>query len=267
MSRGLLEFHTFEKFSKLIYDIAGINMVESKLPLVSNRLAKRLRFYQYRSYEEYLEHVLKNDSELQIMVDLLTTNETYFFREEKHFDILKEIVTQKEKNSPLRVWSAACSIGAEPYSIALTLESTLGKHNWEIIGSDISTRVLQRAKMGHYPIEMSENIPKDMLKKYFLKGVNEQEGSFLVKDNLRKNITFSQINLNTDLPSSLGEFDVVFLRNVMIYFDEQKKIEILKRVYKHIKVGGYLLVGHSETLTSIKNSFTQIVPTVYKKEF
>jgi len=257
----------FTQFQKLIHEIAGIHMSPSKKSLVTGRLAKRLNHHSLTRYGDYF-HLLRCGShpeELQTAVDLLTTNETYFFREPKHFEFLQQkIMPSHAAGKPFRVWSAACSSGQEPYSIAMTLANMLGDRPWEILASDISTRVLKKAKSGHYPLEQTRHIPKSYLSKYCLKGVGDQEGTFIVERNIRSRIKFSHINLNTTLPA-MDVMDLIFLRNVMIYFNGDTKQEVVRRLTATLKPGGYLFVGHSESLNGICDNLKNIAPAIYQK--
>ena len=257
----------FSQFQKLLHQIAGISLSAAKKPLVHGRLAKRLKQHQLSSYGEYFRLLTSGQQpdELQIAVDLLTTNETFFFREPKHFDFLREkIFPNRKPGRMFRVWSAACSSGEEPYSIAMHLAGHLGDTPWEVIGSDISTRVLEKARTGHYPMERIEGIPPHFLAEHCLKGVGSQEGTFLIDGKLRSRVNFMQINLNEPLPK-LGEFDVVFLRNVMIYFDLEMKRRVVSRVSSLLRPGGYLLIGHSESLNGITDQLVSAMPAVYRK--
>lgn len=258
----------FEHFQKMIYRIAGINMSAAKKPLVTSRLAKRLIQYGLGSYSEYFQ-LLNSGShpaELQTAVDLLTTNETYFFREPKHFEFLqRKLLPQHMRSRPFRVWSAACSSGQEPYSIAMTLAEHLGDGPWEILASDISTRVLEKACRGQYPLEQTEHIPRSYLSKYCLKGVGSQDGTFLVDGKLRGRIKFAQINLNEALPR-LEPLDLIFLRNVMIYFDVQTKRKVVQQLVEVLKPGGHLFIGHSESLNGIFDEIKPVAPAIYRKD-
>ena len=182
------------------------------------------------------------------MVDLLSTNETYFFREPGHFDFLRNnILPDHPVGGPMRVWSAASSSGEEAYSIAMLLGDVLGKSSWEIFGSDISTRVLEKARRALYPLARHEGIPEGYLKRFCLRGKGPHEGSFLINTELRDRVRFAQINLNKSLPE-LGEFNVIFLRNVLIYFDFETKQKIINRLGSVLSPGGYLFIGHTENL-------------------
>lgn len=257
----------FAKFKRFIFEAAGISLADSKKALVAGRLAKRLHIHGLDSYTEYFD--LLNDGqapdETQMAVDLLTTNETYFFREPRHFDFLRELLGQfRAGGRPYRVWSAASSSGEEAYSIAMMLAELLGDAPWEVIGTDISTRVVERARAGHYPMERGERIPKDYLKRFCLRGIGRQEGTFLVDPALRARVKFMQANLNTRLPD-LGTFDVVFLRNVLIYFDNDTKRGVVERVAAHLPHGGHLFIGHSETLNDLTGVVRPVSPAIYRK--
>ena len=259
--------HEFKQFQSLLYDIAGISLSAQKKPLVCGRLAKRLKAHQLDSFGDYLR-LLKNGAqpdELQIAIDLLTTNETYFFREPKHFEFLAaKVLPAWRPGRPFRVWSAACSSGEEPYSLAMLLAERLGDSAWEIIASDLSTRVLEKAGSSHYPMERAKDIPRPYLLKYCLKGVGAQDGTFLIDPGLRKRVSFVQINLTKRLPEH-GEFDVIFLRNVMIYFDQKVKQETVARLLPRLRPGGHFMIGHSETLNGISSALQPLAPAIYRK--
>lgn len=257
----------FKSIQSFIYDAAGISMSEAKKALIAGRLSKRLRHYGFSSYNEYIHFVESEKSlaERQVMIDLLTTNETYFFREPKHFDFLQETILPKHSRGQFRIWSAASSSGEEAYTMAMILNDQLGK-NWEIIGTDISSRILDKARKALYPISEAEKIPNKFLMKYCLKGVREQAGSLLIDKALRSQITFRQINLNASIPRDIGQFDTIFLRNVMIYFDAETKKNLVERLLSHLKPGGYFIVGHSETLQGIAKDVVKLVrPSIYQK--
>ncbi|WP_313552047.1 CheR family methyltransferase [Pseudomonas sp.] len=255
----------FRKFRGMIYDAAGISMADSKKPLVSGRLAKRVRQRGLPSYGAYFDVLMRDRSEFQTAVDLLTTNETYFFREPKHFEFLRTVVLPEIRDrASVRIWSGACSTGEEPYTLALTLADTFGTRPWEIVASDISTRVLEKARRGQYPLEDAEGIPKALLHKHCFKGIGQNEGTFLIDPNLTARITFRQINLNTTLPD-VGQFEVIFLRNVMIYFDNDTKRQVVQRLVNHLRPGGYFMVSHSESLNGITEALKMVRPSIYQK--
>jgi chemotaxis protein methyltransferase CheR len=255
-------------FQRLIYRIAGISLSEAKKVLLVGRLTKRLRAYDLASFGDYYRMLARGDhpDELQTMVDLLTTNETYFFREPQHFEFLRtEAAGARARSTAFRVWSAASSSGEEAYSIAMTLAETLPETPWDVLGTDISTRVLARARSGHYTMARVEGIPPGYMRKYCLKGVRSHAGSFLIAPELRRRVAFHQVNLMQPAPADLGEFDVVFLRNVMIYFDPETKTRVVHNILPRLKRGGHLIVGHSETLNGITDRVATVRPTVYRK--
>lgn len=259
----------FGQFQRFIYEAAGISLSTAKKALVCGRLSKRLTAHQLSSYGDYFQLLVsgKAPDEVQTAVDLLTTNETYFFREPKHFELLRELATAasaRRPASPFRVWSAASSTGEEGYSIAMVLADCLGASAWEVLGTDISSRVLQRARGGHYPLERTRLIPPAYLKRFCLRGQGEHEGTLLIERELRARLSFSHVNLNTELPR-LGQFDVIFLRNVMIYFNGDTKRQVVARVLSMLKPGGHFCIGHSESLNDISTAVQQIAPSIYRK--
>jgi len=257
----------FAQFRDLIYRIAGISMSPAKKPLVTSRLAKRLKHHGLASFGEYFQMITaaNGKAELQMAVDLLTTNETHFFREPKHFDFLRQrILPARKPGKPLRIWSAACSSGEEPYSIAMVADEVLGSAPWEIVASDLSTRMLEKARTGLYPIERLPEIPRHYLSNYCLKGTGTQDGTLLIERKLRERIQFMHHNL-TGTPPKLTEFDAIFLRNVMIYFDQNTKRQVVSYLLSLLRPGGYFLVGHSETLNGINETLRLVQPAVYLK--
>ncbi|OEC35136.1 SAM-dependent methyltransferase [Pseudomonas sp. 21C1] len=257
----------FEQFQRLIHQIAGIHLSDAKKPLVAGRLSKRLRSLGMPSYGDYFKRLSKDAAELQTCVDLLTTNETYFFREPKHFDFLREQLSKPEaipNGRPLRIWSGACSSGEEPYTLALLLADILGDRPWEILASDISQRILDRARTGVYSLEDSQEIPRHLLVKHCLRGVDENLGRMMIAPALRKRIRFEQINLNAALPDH-GLFDTIFLRNVMIYFNAETKRQVLSRLIKHLRPGGYFFISHSESLNGVDDTLKLVKPSIYRK--
>ncbi|MBB1268337.1 protein-glutamate O-methyltransferase CheR [Shewanella sp. SR44-3] len=255
----------FTLFQNMIYDIAGINLSSNKKALVSSRLAKRVKHFGLKSYSQYFELLKsKAHNEHQIAIDLLTTHETFFFREPKHFDFLRDKITPNWDACPHRVWSAASSSGEEAYTLAMVLAEYATNKNWEIIGTDISTQILERARSAHYAIERADNIPKQYLSKYCLKGVGHQEGTFIMSSDIRKKVQFIHANLKDNL-SHLGSFEVIFLRNVLIYFDVKTKQQVVSQLLKQLKPKGYFIVGHSESLNGVVDSLKAVVPSVYQK--
>ena len=266
---GPLTDQEFDLFRRLIYKIAGISMNNSKKVLLVGRLTRRLKLYEFTSFSEYYRLLASGQSpeEVQTMVDLLTTNETYFFREPKHFEFLRDEIIAKRKNpGSFRVWSAASSSGEEAYTLAMVLAESMPGAVWEVFGSDISTRVLEKAATGHYSLARTEGIPPGFLQKYCLKGLRANAGTFLIVPELRKHTRFQQINLTLPTEAKIGEFEVIFLRNVMIYFDAETKAKVINNLLPRLKSGGHLIIGHSETLNGLKIGPLETVrPTIYRK--
>jgi chemotaxis protein methyltransferase CheR len=262
-----LQDREFEQFREWLYRVAGISLSPAKKALVAGRLFKRLKHLRIDSYGDYFSWIMspQNAPELQLALDLLTTNETYFFREPKHFEFLeRQVLPHVAPGRTFRLWSAASSSGEEPYSLAMTLAEGLGASPWEIVGSDISTQVLAQARNGHYPMERARNLPHSLLVKYCLKGVGPQQGTLLIDKALRSRVSFHQVNLNDTLPA-LGEFDVIFLRNVMIYFDQETKRKVVARLLPLLRPGGYFMVSHSESLNGVSDALKLVAPSIYRK--
>ena len=260
--------HEFSQFQRFIYDAAGISLSPAKKALVGGRLSKRLQPCGVDSYGAYFRLLDSGaaPAEVQTAVDLLTTNETYFFREQKHFDFLRQLALAADRGGPpWRVWSAASSSGEEAYSIAMVLADCLAGQAWEVLGSDISTRVLERARSGHYPLERCAQIPRAYLQRFCLKGTGLQQGTLLVDKSLRSRVQFTQVNLNAALPQ-LGLFDLIFLRNVMIYFDAATKRQVVARLLAQLRPGGHLCIGHAESLNEVSDALRMVAPAIYRKD-
>jgi len=258
----------FDRLRRFFEDASGIRLADSKKVLVCGRLSRRLRHFGIDTYRDYLS-LIESDrepGERQMAIDLLTTNETHFFREPKHFDLLRQELTARVKaglQGPLRLWSAASSTGEEAYSLAMTLSEILGERPWSIFASDLSTKVLDDARLGIYPKQRADEIPRPLAQRYLLEGFDENEGLYRIDASLRKNVSFQQINLMEPLPK-LDAFDMIFLRNVLIYFDNEGKRKIVESVARKLKPGGMLFIGHSETLSGITDVVKPMVPTVYR---
>jgi chemotaxis protein methyltransferase CheR len=261
-----LSDHEFERFRRFIYEAAGITLSAAKKSLVVDRLAQRVQAYQLGSYAEYFQLLAGGDApvEVQTAVDLLTTNETYFFRESQHFELLRQLaLAARGRAEPFRVWSAASSSGEEAYSIAMVLADCMPGLAWDVFGSDISARMLERASIGHYPMDRARHVPEQYLKRFCLKGIGEQRGTLLIARDLRRRVRFRQVNLNAPLPE-VGRFDVIFLRNVLIYFNDDTRRKVVARLLGTLKPEGYFLIGHSESLHGISMAVERVAPSIYR---
>jgi chemotaxis protein methyltransferase CheR len=203
--------------------------------------------------------------EFQIMINILTTNETYFFREPKHFAFFRDEILKTWRGEQFRVWSAASSTGEEAYSLAMVIAETLATRDWEIFASDLSTDVLEIAENGIYLMDRLDQMDPGLLEKYCLRGVRSQSGFFRVSQKLRDRVTFAQVNLKAPLPLGLGQFDAIFLRNVLIYFDQDIKKQVVERLVTALKPGGYFFVSHSESLHRVTETLRVIKPSIYRK--
>lgn len=256
----------FDRFRRLLYEHSGIHLADNKQPLLIGRLGRRLRELGLDSYADYYQRVTQPGCEVerQRMIDLLTTNETHFFREPQHFVYLREhILPAHPAGTPFRAWSAASSTGEEAYTLAIELAEAFGEAPWEIIGTDISHRVVEQARLGIYPIERAKEIPIPLLKKYCLRGVRSQDGAMRVMSSLTRRAHFLPANLLAPLPD-IGRFDVIFLRNVMIYFDMETKRRVVDNVLTRLKPGGTLFIGHAETLQNVSDRVQLVKPTIYR---
>ncbi len=256
----------FLQLKDIIYKKSGIHITSDDMKNLKNKLIDRLLVNRLNSFRDYYQFLIKNNNEIQSMINAVTTNETYFFREHKHFEFLKDEVLPKVKYEKFRCWSAAGSNGAEAYSIAMHINSNLGAYqNWEVTTSDINNEVLNFAKNGIYPLRYSKKIPQTYLEQYCYKGQNEDEGFFKISDKLKRNISFEHINLMEKKDFNIGKFDLIFLRNMIIYFNDDDKKIIVENIIKYLNVGGYLFMGHSESLYRITKKVIQIRPSIYKK--
>ncbi|MBC3916267.1 chemotaxis protein CheR [Undibacterium sp. CY18W] len=256
----------FDRVRDLIYKRAGISLADSKQEMVYSRLARRLRATGIHSFSEYLDSLENQeiDSEWEAFTNALTTNLTSFFREEHHFPILAEHVAGKK--DPVSIWCSASSTGEEPYSIAMTLCEAFGtlRPPAHIIATDIDTNVLETASRGVYNLDRIEKLSAERTRKFFLKGKGAQEGLVRVRPELRDLITFKQLNLLEDSWPLSGEFDAIFCRNVMIYFDKPTQSKILKKFVPLMKSDGLLFAGHSENFLYVSDDFKLRGKTVYE---
>lgn len=266
----------FQKFQELVYRESGIWLAPHKMTLLIARLAKRLRQLGIPSMAEYLGVLMQPDQarERDTMIDCITTNETRFFREQRHFEFLaqdviprwKEECAQGKRAPRIRIWSAGCSTGEEPYSIAMMLINHFGEDSgWDlsILATDISTCVLEKARTGVFPLSRHADIPTSYLQEYMLRGTHEQDGYIKISPAIQRLVSFSRVNVQADSLNVAGEFDLIFCRNVMIYFDENSKKKALAGLLQHLCPTGYLLIGHSENLHGLSVELKSIIPTVY----
>ena len=255
----------FAMIQKLVFANAGITLDDTKKSLVKNRLSKRLKFYGLAKYSDYIRVVQFNANEATEMVNLITTNETYFFRETAHFDFLKKFSSEQNSSKYIRVWSAAASLGAEAYSIAMVLDSIVGASRFDILGTDINTEVLNVARRGRYPISFADKIEMQYKQAYCLKGKNQFENQLLIDPELQKKVTFQQANL-LENQANLGKFDLIFLRNVLIYFNDEVKKIVVENVIKNLNPGGYLIISLTENLRNVKvDSLQQVSTSIFQK--
>lgn len=266
----------FTKFQELIYQESGIWLAPHKHALLTGRLARRLRLLGLSSMQEYFHLVTQPDQqhERAVMIDCITTNETHFFREPRHFDFLSQHVFPGwheeaaigQRTTHIRIWSAGCSSGEEPYSLAmLLLKHFPQEKGWdlEVLATDISTRVLEKAREGMYFIDKAKEIPPEYLRAYMLKGRGEHKGVIKVSPELRRVVRFARVNLHADSYPVQGHFDLIFCRNVLIYFDQKSKEKVINGFLRHLSPSGFLFVGHSEHLGGISPNLKTVAPTVH----
>jgi chemotaxis protein methyltransferase CheR len=265
------EFHftkqDFERVRKMIYDHAGIALSDSKQELVYSRLSRRLRATGIPSFAQYLKLLESNDEdEWEAFTNSLTTNLTSFFREPHHFPILAEYLRKNKGRHPFTVWCSAASTGEEPYSIAMTAVDALGSFNipLTILATDLDTNVLETARAGIYPEERISKLDPDMVKRFFMRGTGDKEGYVRVRKELRDMITFRQINLLHNDWGIRPPLDVIFCRNVMIYFDKPTQLEILKKFVPLLRSNGLLFAGHSGSFYHAEDYFKLRGKTVYE---
>jgi chemotaxis protein methyltransferase CheR len=266
----------FARFCTLIYSAAGISLNESKRALVTRRLNARLKSLNIETLDEYVECILADESgaEMVACLDLIATNETHFFREQPHFDHLVTRVFPRwhaeaasgQRSKLIRVWSAACSTGQEPYSIAmLLLEHFNRADGWEfdIHASDISTHALDIARRGDWAVDKAREIPEELLQRYMMRGVGSNIGRMRASRELRDMVQFSRINLNEETYPIQGSFDLVFCRNVLIYFSQEGRKNVIERLTDRLTSDGLLFVGHAESLHQHRHRLRAVLPTVY----
>jgi chemotaxis protein methyltransferase CheR len=264
----------FDFIRSLVYERSRINLGPDKRELVSARLGKRLRATNLTTVGEYctLLRSAGAEQELANLIDVISTNHTFFFREGAHFDFLRAQAVPEmsaragaERWQRFNVWSAASSSGEETYSIAMTLASCLTNWPWHVEGTDISHRILEKAQAAIYRDETVNRLPPEIVRAHFQRGFGPQEGTYRVRSALRDHVTFRQLNLLEGEPPFKEPFQVIFCRNVMIYFDRATQEELVARLTRRLVPGGYLFVGHAESLTAVRHSLKSIRPSIYQR--
>ncbi|MCR5289567.1 MAG: chemotaxis protein CheR [Treponema sp.] len=265
----------FKTISSYIEKKVGIKMPEEKKLMIQSRLTSRLKALRMSSFKEYIDYVFSSDSndEIVTMIDVLTTNLTHFFREKEHFNVLVKTVLPSLVHAGVTVpqlWSAGCSTGEEPYTLSMVMNKYMRKRpgkieNYDILATDISTRVLSRASNAVYPLESVENLPYEIKKLYFLKSkAHVDNPSVRVKQDIRAKVKFQRINF-MDPSYNVGMKDIIFCRNVLIYFEKKIQEEVIRKLLRNLNKGGFLFLGHSETIFGMDLPVETIAPTVFRK--
>lgn len=281
IDQSAMSTELFQRFATLIYEVAGIQLTSQKKTLAMTRFQRRMRELGISEYEQYFQRIKEDDNEFVLMLNSITTNTTKFFRENHHFEFLKntllpQLMQHKRANREIRIWSAGCSTGEEPYTIAISLLEKLKTvsggydlndpcRGWDIkiLATDISTKVLNMAQTGRYSAEsVQEDLPETLRKLYF---DPDGSGGYQVKDTVKKLIRFRRLNFKEHSYPFKQSFDLIFCRNVMIYFDEVMKQHVLTRFHHHLAPHGHLFLGHSETMFGNK-LFAPVHITVYRKQ-
>lgn len=275
-----LSDNEFQCFRQMIYRECGINLTPNKKVMLAGRLIKRLIALGFSSFAQYMAYLESPaaivNRELISLIDEVSTNKTEFFREVDHFDFLAATVlpqwlasAKQQAERVFRVWSAGCSTGEEPYTLAMVLEEFLGGHasvQYRILATDISTRVLQKASQGVYEDEKMGGIPSPYVQKYFMKGKGPMSGFHRIVPELRRRVDCARVNFLAEDFAVEGEMDSVFCRNVLIYFDKITQEKVLGRIAQHLTVGGYLFTGHAESMFRKSDTFEKLAPSVYRKK-
>lgn len=259
-------------YQKLIYDQTGMYFSPAKKEILEARLARRLSIHGQPSYGAYYRFLKDHPEEWDYALDCICTYETRFFREPRHFELLEKQILPEwldasimlGRTRAVRAWSAGCSTGEEPYSLAMMLCDCLPGWSLEVVATDISSKVLERAKNAMWPIQKATEIPLEYQKKFMLKGTKSQEGRMRAGREVRSVVRFERANLSLDeLPLS-GYFDLIFCRNVLIYFDVASRSRAIHRMLRYLNPGGYLFIGHAESLSGVTDKMQIVIPTVYK---
>ncbi|MFG6447865.1 CheR family methyltransferase [Roseateles sp. BYS180W] len=262
-----LSNQAFVAVTEFFEKVSGIRLADNKRALVEGRLQKLAQECGEDDINVFIQRVVRRDFDERVLVtviDRLTTNETYFFREPQHYEDLTRRMERMHPQQDLQVWSAASSTGEEAYSVAMLMADRRPTSPWRIHGTDLSTSVVRTAQHGMYPVDRGSRLPAGYLKRFCLRGEGPYEGQLLVKRELRQRVNFRAANLMRDLPSDLPQFDVIFLRNVLIYFDPPAKMDIVRRVLTKLKQDGVLYIGHAESLTSLNLPLKMVENAVYQ---
>lgn len=265
----------FDRLSNYIFSNYGIKMPPAKKVMLQSRLQKRLRHLNIDNFKSYIEFVFSKEGEQEIihMMDVVSTNKTDFFREPTHFEFMNEIILPEiyaNKQSDLKIWSAGSSSGEEAYTITMVMEEYIAKNghiNYQILGADISTDMLQKAVNGVYKLEKIVTIPESLKKKYFLKSKDPQKKLVRVKPHLRTKVKFFRLNLMDNTYNAPKGFDIIFCRNTLIYFERDTQEKVINKLCNHLKPGGYFILGHSESITNMNVPLENIKPTIFRKTF
>ncbi|MDT8411780.1 MAG: CheR family methyltransferase [Vicingaceae bacterium] len=275
MNKFRLNDEEFVKLSSFIYSNFGIKLPITKKVLLEGRLQKRIKANQFNSFKEYIDFVFSEEGESEIisMIDQVSTNKTDFFREAKHFDFFREVVLENHlkfnDRNPIKVWSSAASSGEEIYTIAISIEEFNRQNNskidYTVLGTDISLEILQKAQNAVYTEDRVLNIPIEIKRRYFLRSKDKIKRTVKIIPEIRKKVRFQRLNLMDDNYAVDSDFDVVFCRNVLIYFDKETQEKVVKKQCSKLRVGGYFFLGHSESILGFDVPLKQIKPTVYMK--
>ncbi len=273
--KAQLSEEDFDVFSKFIYSEFGIKMPPVKRVMLQGRLLKRIRDLKFKTYSEYREYFFSDEGqekELLHFLSVVTTNKTDFYREPGHFIFLNEEILpeffQNKSHGRFKVWSAGCSSGEEPYTISIILNEFKRLNptfDFDILGTDISANVLEKASRGVYPMDKVNIVPLEIKKKYFLKSKNRQTPTVRVKPILQQNLKLSYLNLMDSVYDVKDSFDLIFCRNVLIYFDRETQVKVITKLIRHLKPGGYFFIGHSESLSGMDLPLEHIKPTIFRK--
>ncbi|MCH7871214.1 MAG: methyltransferase domain-containing protein [Planctomycetes bacterium] len=272
-----LKDEDYQLIRKLVYAQSGINLGEHKAQLVKSRLSRLLREGRFPSYRAYYQHVRDDPTgeALSVMLDAITTNTTHLFREITHFNRVRQLLTGwagdqawRRAHKEVRIWSAACSSGEEPHSLAMTAADTLQafpKLDFRILATDLSSQMLSQAKLALYEIQRVGTVPEKLRKRYLKPVKADGKQRLQLVPELRSRITFSKFNLMSESFPFKQSFDIIFCRNVMIYFDKPTQNTLVQKLVRHLCTGGHLMIGHSESINKLDHSLTYVEPTVYRK--